>query len=295
MAGLRDVPVVSEPPNVFAPPASSDGAGGWRGAGWPAGPSGTAGFDGEPRRRRLSDGRVLAAVALVLSLIASLLCLFGVSLLFFLVGGVFFVVAAPFVIASVAAGVAAVVTSIRDRRPGRRGRLLVVALFLVPAVAAYAVTVDTIFFARDREAADDRARAQKLARPLPATATPAQVVEYAYLAEAGLDGASATEIRRERVCAVRVPRLRGRCTAFAPDLYSPGKKPRFAIRLGPRLAIVTWTSNGPFAEPRAVRLERGPRGWELIDVPASDLGFGGCVEAALARGTDPWSCPQQPD
>lgn len=252
-------PPERQPPQPWGPP-------GWSG-GWdvPRDPEHEA---RERRRRGLTFGIVslaLLAGAVVVVLFALVLALFG--------GFIFLPVAA--VIAAVAVGFAIASVVVLARAGGSVSRLLAGAPAAVTLAIVAAIPLSAAF------ESDKPPPVPK--RPAPAAATPDEVV-------------------REMIRTMSFDRWGQACLLLAERARPPGcadAKPlcEYAcrsvhlgdvdlVRQAGSRALVSYASSSEGTR-RMVRLERGPNGWELLDVPG--LGTR-CVDTAR----DPFTCPVLP-
>lgn len=237
-----------------------------------------------PGARATRTARRLAVLALVLGVVAY--GVFLVGAITFLLGGFLLVILATGIaglslLLDAAAAVSLVLSLTRRRTVGDVATGLLIVLAAVPG----AVLIDGVYFAEDREREAAQRRALTLPRPLPAEATPEQVVAYVE----GLEQTTDSLQVADALCGVLVRRARGECLKAAPFTTTEPRPYARAVDEGDRVVL---TTRDRFDRVIAVRLELSPEGWELVDVPG-DFADGGCVVQAIGAGRPPWDCPPE--
>jgi hypothetical protein len=235
-------------------------------------------------RRGLAEAvdRLSLGVA-VASLIAPLLTLITVPTLIvpwigiglFLVFGLIFG-RVGLVVAGVAGLVILVAALMGGRRWRRAAGLTALGATLSLALVSLAASVD------DREKPVDDDLARSAPRPVPAAASPFEVVDAALRL-----GASDDREQQVKACGLLVRDARSRCRPG--EVPERGTHLHLVFQQGDR-AVVQYDSAG---DAKVVRLVRSRRGWEMLELPR-DFGPGTCITDAVHSGRDPFRCRPRP-
>lgn len=163
---------------------------------------------------------------------------------------------------------------------GARRRWTVTVLIALAAVVISGPAALLLESVDDTPDAVDGDTALAVPRPLPASASPLEVVLGASRV-AGEGGSSDARA----VCGLLAPAARGSCRPGDVSTVEEGEL-ILARQDDTRAVVLYGRSATGFL---SVRLERSERGWELLELPTT-FGPDACVREAVQRGEDPFSC-----